>query len=47
MIPEEFENKIRLYKYLKDLISKERLQKIEDMVPQRTNFIAPVIEDIY
>ncbi len=47
MISEGLENKIQLYEYLKEFVSKEKLQKIEALVPQRTHFIAPVIEDIY
>lgn len=47
MIPEEYKNKIRLYEYLKDFVSAEKLQKIETLAPERTQFVVPVIEDIY
>jgi tRNA (guanosine-2'-O-)-methyltransferase len=47
MIPKEFQNNPGLYNYLKEFISKEKLQKIEKLADYRTDFIVPVLEDIY
>ncbi|MGM5629935.1 RNA methyltransferase [Apibacter raozihei] len=47
MIPKGFEEKLSLYEYLKGFISTVKLDKIEKLVSYRTNYIAPVLEDIY
>lgn len=47
MIQKDFQDNVKLYEYLKDFLTPEKLQKIENLVPKRSNFIAPVMEDIY
>lgn len=47
MIQKDFQNNLKLYEYLKDFITPEKLQKIENLVNERSNFIVPVMEDIY
>ncbi|MDR1877482.1 MAG: RNA methyltransferase [Flavobacteriaceae bacterium] len=47
MILKKFQDNAKLYEYLKEFVSEEKLQKIEILANYRTNFVAPVIEDIY
>ncbi|CVK16746.1 tRNA (guanosine-2'-O-)-methyltransferase [Apibacter mensalis] len=47
MIPEEFFNNLDLYNYLSGLISKKKFEKIENLVHNRTNYILPILEDLY
>lgn len=47
MISKEFLNNFDLYNYLTGFISKEKIEKIENLVNNRTNFILPILEDLY
>ncbi|MDR2122102.1 MAG: RNA methyltransferase [Flavobacteriaceae bacterium] len=47
MISKDFQNNLKLYEYLKEFISKEKSQKIEDLINYRTDFVVTVLEDIY
>lgn len=47
MFNKKIENNLDLYNYLKEFLSQEKLKKIENLVNYRTEFMVPVIEDIY
>ncbi|MCT6869974.1 RNA methyltransferase [Apibacter sp.] len=47
MISNEFQKNLDLYNYLAGHISKEKYEKIENLVNYRTNYILPIIEDIF
>lgn len=47
MISKEFLNNLDLYNYLTDFISKEKFEKIENLVNYRSNYVLPILEDLY
>lgn len=41
------EDLVKTYEYLKQFLTEERLRKIENFAPESSDFVLPVLEDVY
>ena len=41
------EDLAKTYEYLKQFLTEERLRKIEHFAPESSDFVLPVLEDVY